>query len=1132
MTGERIPAPAAGTPRWSPSGRVAPAASGTRVVANVVANVVVNVVVNVVALVLGLAAASAARAQEPAASTAAAQEAYASAAALQNRQAWDLAAEEWSGLVAKHPNDPLALKGRYYLGICQVKNDQWEQAAETFRAVVASKADKETVSLARWELGRGSYLAAQARPKPEAFAAAAARLTEFLDAGPDHPQAADARFFLGESLWQAGRRDAAIAAWQAFTKAHPQSPRMPDVLYALGVGQAETGRGGEAAATLGRFAESFPKHPLADDVTLWRADLATAAGKPADGEKLLAEVVDRKGPRAGDALERLATSRWNRKDWPGTAAAFAAFAERFPDSPRAGRAALSAGIAWAEAGKPAEARTWLSKAAAGRGPESGDAAHRLALLELAGKHPEQAAAMAGRALEKLAARPSTDADARRLAAKLSLTRADALWEIRDRRPEAAAAYAAIVKDHPDEPAAKAALSMTALAQLELGNPAEALAAADRFLARYATAKPEASGSAAPSAASDKPAAADPMVADVRAIRAEALLARGDAAAAAVAYSELVAGAGDRPQDLPRWRLRQGAALAKAAQWRKAHETLAAAAAGLEGEAAAEAFLLDGSTLLELREPKEAVRVLERIEKTQPGWSRRDEALALLARAKRDAGDKAGGLAIAEQLVAGASSSSSDLAWYRLGQARQDAGRFADAIKAFAKARELSPRGPRAAPSLLATGWCHEAEGRLDDAVGAWTTLIDGFPSAPAARTALLARADARQRAGDFRGGLADARGLLAGKPPAGKDEAADALLVEGLCLAGLEDWPAAIASLQKRLGEHPDAPRTDRTLFELGAAESLAGRPADAKKTFAELVRRFPTSAHAGDASFELGEAAWNAGDFTAAAEHYGRAIKAAEAKPPDAALAEQARHKLAWTFVSRGDHAGAAKAFAAQLAAHPQGPLAADAEAMRGESLFRAGDVPGAAAALRRALADPKRLPSPAIRGVAAVRAAECAAAQGDWNESLAQVERFLAAEPSAEQAPQARYAAAWARQNLGRLDEALAGYRGLADAARTDLAARARLMEGEVLFEKGEHREAIKAFFKAAYGFGEKQAPAAFHPWQAQATFEAARCFEVLEQPDKARALYAELVERYPDAQQTPAARRRLEALGGPGK
>ena len=77
------------------------------------------------------------------------------------------------------------------------------------------------------------------------------------------------------------------------------------------------------------------------------------------------------------------------------------------------------------------------------------------------------------------------------------------------------------------------------------------------------------------------------------------------------------------------------------------------------------------------------------------------------------------------------------------------------------------------------------------------------------------------------------------------------------------------------------------------------------------------------------------------------------------------------------------------------------------------------------------------------------------------------------------------------------------------------------------------IKAFFKVAYGFGEKAAPAAFHPWQAQATFEAARCFEVLQQPDQARKLYAELVARYPDSQQTPVARKRLEALGpGGGK
>jgi TolA-binding protein len=164
----------------------------------------------------------------------------------------------------------------------------------------------------------------------------------------------------------------------------------------------------------------------------------------------------------------------------------------------------------------------------------------------------------------------------------------------------------------------------------------------------------------------------------------------------------------------------------------------------------------------------------------------------------------------------------------------------------------------------------------------------------------------------------------------------------------------------------------------------------------------------------------------------------------------------------------------------------------------------------------------------VAFLRAAEAAARTDQWASSLELAERMIAAAPQSPRLPQARYAAAWALQNLGRLDEAAAGYRAVADAERTETAARARLMEGEVLFEQGRHKEAVKAFFKVAYGYGERAAPPAFHPWQAQATFEAARCFEVLGKPDQARGLYAELADRYPDSEQTPAARKRLEALG----
>jgi TolA-binding protein len=1068
------------------------------------------------------------RADDAGGSSDAARAAYAAAAALQNREAWDLAAEEWQALLKNHPDDPLAAKSRYYLGICLLKSDQPEKAAAAFRQVVDGKADAATASLARWELARGAFQAAQAKPSPEAFAAAARTLSDFLDKSPQQPQTPDALFYLGESLWQSGKRPEAIAIWQRFVREHDKSTRLPEVLYALGVGQAEAGARDEAAATLKRFADAFPTHALAADVALWRADLAAAGTNPADMEKILAAVIDGQGTRAADALERLATARWNRKDWPGAAQAFSRFAERFPDSPRATRAGLSAGIAFAEAKNQEQARTWLGKVAEKDGLDAAEAAHRLALLEIDAKQPARAAQVAQEALAKLAAAGAQPGgDVRRMMARLALDRADALWEIPDGKgkAEAATTYAGIAKDFPDEPAAKTAGSMAALALLEVGKPEEAMAAAERFLTAYAA-----------------QAKTDATVTDVKAIRAEALLAKGNATDAAAAYRELIAAAPSTadPARLARWRLRQGGALVTAKQWQAAHDVLAAAAGTLAGEQAAEASLLDATALVELKKPAEAATVLQAIDRGQPRWPRREEALLLLVRAQREAGDKAGALASAERLVGEfPSGRNADVSWYRLGQGLQDAGRHDEAIKAFGRSRELKPKGPRAAWCLLSSGWCHEAKGRLDAAVQTWTELLDAYPESTAAVPALLARADVRQRTSDFQGGLADARAVL-GRKAAGKpvdaDAVPEAMLLEGLCLSGLKQHAEAAAAFQKLLDLQPTGSAADRAMFEMGAAQSLAGRRDDAAKTFTAFVKRFPQSAYAADAWFELGEQEWNAGRAGEAAAAYRAAIDRSSAAQgagkPNATLLEQARHKLAWTFVSRGDHAAAAQAFAEQLKEHPDGPLAADAQAMRGESLFRTGNLAEAATAFRAALADPKRLPSADLRGLACVRGAEALAAQEQWAESLAIAERLITAEPDSPQAPQARYAAAWARQNLGRLDEALAGYRGLADAGRTEIAARARLMEGEVLFEQEQHKEAIRAFFKVAYGFGEKHAPASFHPWQAQATFEAARCFEVLEQPDKARGLYAELVDRYPDSPQTPAARKRLESLGGPGK
>jgi len=993
-------------------------------------------------------------AAESAASSPAARTAYASAAALQNREAWELAAEEWATLVKAHPQDPLALKGRYYLAICLIKTDRWPDAERTLREVIKSAADDETLSRARLELGRGLFRAAQAKPSPAAFAAAADALGEFLaKAAPsgtpaDQQQAAEAAYLAGESLWQAGKKPEAIAAWQAFARERPKSVHHPDVLYALGVGLAESGQREEAARVLEQFAKQHARHALAADVTLWRADIATALGKPADAEALVAPLAA--GPRAGEALERLAAARLAQKKWAAAGESYALLAGATADAARdvppdqRARAAELAGRAFAEAGRTDDARTWFTTAMAAGGPAGVDAASRLAALELDAGRPQAAFDVASAALA--GASKVKDVPAPTLAG-LELARADALWAL-EKPAEAAAAYAKVRQAHPQ--------------------------ADERFA----------------------------------------------------------------------WQFREGAAFVAAGRWKEAHEALSAAAAKLTGEPQAEALLLDATALLELGQPAPAVTALARITREFPQWSRRPEALLLAVRAAEQSGDTAAALAAAEGLVKEFPDGPNAAAvWYRLGQLRQAAGRHDDAIEAYKRsaakgesgagtrdAATAKADGERVARALLAAGWCHEAAGRLDQAIVLWTRLIDRAPDEPASLSARLARADARLRGGDCAGGLADTEKLLADAPrlaAVDPQAVAEARFLKGLCLAGLGRHLDAAGELRGLLEAAPDFAAADRALFEAGQALLAADKSSEAAAVFEQLVKRFPQGEFAADAWLELGELRWADSDWAKAAAAYGQAIKAADGKPALAAVVEQARHKLGWTHVMRQDHAAAAAAFRDQLAAAADGPLAADAAALLGDALVSEGRSEEAAAAFKKALGDPGRLSSDGIRALAYVRAAECAAAREQWQESLALAERFLTAAPASPRAAEARYAAAWARQNLGRLDEALAGYRQLADAGRTELAARARLMEGEVLFEQGDHKEAIKAFFKTAYGFGELGAPASFHPWQAQATFEAARCFEVLGQAEQARKLYAELVERYPGCEHVPAARRRLEAL-----
>jgi TolA-binding protein len=142
--------------------------------------------------------------------------------------------------------------------------------------------------------------------------------------------------------------------------------------------------------------------------------------------------------------------------------------------------------------------------------------------------------------------------------------------------------------------------------------------------------------------------------------------------------------------------------------------------------------------------------------------------------------------------------------------------------------------------------------------------------------------------------------------------------------------------------------------------------------------------------------------------------------------------------------------------------------------------------------------------------------------------LDKALAAYPDSAYAPELRYESGWAQQNLGHTDDARARYEQVVAQTDREVSARARFMTGEILFEKRQYKEAIRNFFKVAYGYGYPHSPEAVRVWQADASYEAGRCFEVLRMIDQAKKSYQEVVEQYPSSDKAALAKTRLEALG----
>ena len=492
-----------------------------------------------------------------------------------------------------------------------------------------------------------------------------------------------------------------------------------------------------------------------------------------------------------------------------------------------------------------------------------------------------------------------------------------------------------------------------------------------------------------------------------------------------------------------------------------------------------------------------------------------------------------------------------------GAAEQELGRFGDAVQTFEKFVAEFPQHPltadarqRRGDALLALAEEQLAASQSPAAAKTLNQLLDEYPESALVPRALLdlartqfaqsdtqaaeasldqclrrctehavavearlLRGQLRHARGDFAGGLADVAEL-----PADDARRSAALHIRGLCELGLNRPADAANTLATIVENDPHFPRLDCVLYDLAWAYQESSQPAEATATYARLVESFPHSALAPECCFRVGESQYAAGSFAAAADNF----RVAERTATDAALREQATHKLAWCRFHERALEEAQATFERQVAEEPNGPLAADARVMAAECLFERRRFAEAFARFTAVLDD--RTAGESLRATATVHATQAAAELHQWSRCLELADRALAEFPDSKLKMESHCDRGAALYELGRLDEAQRELTAVAAANPGLLQLRAEFVLGQIHVARKQDDDAVRMFFKVAYGHGGRTSPEPYRHWQAEAIYAAARVLEDTNRTDAARKLFQEIVDQYPSSERASLARQSL--------
>lgn len=1004
---------------------------------------------------------------------------YRAGIGLLNKGLDEAAAAELRGCLKDRPDGPDATNARYALGVCLWKLRRPAEAARELDAVVAVKGF-EFAADARLLRARCAEAAGDDRAVIDVLAALAADHPAFDKLDQATLALAEARYRLGD--FKACRDALAADAW-------PKSPSRPRMLLFLAMAESALGETAKAAEHAAAALAAAPAGELAPNAALLEAQCRRRLGHST----------------AAAAYEKAAGLA---KDAPGAQAL---------------RAEALLGLAQLARAAGDLAKAERTLADAGAAAPTGELADRLALergkLLVDQNKPQDAAKVLGPIAGSPAAKPT------RLAAEATL------WLARAQLAQGEAAQAVRTLEEGARRFAKTELAPDLLFDLpgalaKAGDEAGALAAWDRWLARYPkhALRPDAQAARAwrlhrlgkfddcreACAAFLAADAKHPAAEGLRLLAAENEFAAGRFGPALAAYDDLTAHQPAGPH-ARRAALRRGLCLKALGKPDEAAKALDAGLAlpGADADLDRAALLALGEIALARSDWSEAARRFGPVADDKAAGDAGLDAALRLAICLARQGRAADALPLLDRTLAADPGAPRALhAWFEKGQALLALDRrpeAAAALKQVIAAEKALPQKTLTTPALRALAGLAARDGRPAEAAALYADLAAAGGSAQDrldAGASLLAAGD-YTRAEKTLAGLVKEDGTVG---PAARVHLGIAINRQGRAAEALPLLDGAGLSAA-------DADLRAAAAYERSLALRSLKKPAEA----ADACRAVLALPDAGGrlepyAALDLAELDRAAGKHAESLTHAERAFAAATrlgGKPllPRAAYLRAAA-QLA--LAKPADAAATLKGFAAAYAGSDLIPAAA---LLRGEALLAADDAAGAAAEFD--LASDAKNPAD-VRAPALLRLGEAHAQARRWKESDAAYSAFLEAFPASDQWFRARFGQGWARENLGRHEDAIAAYRLVASRHKGATAARAQFQVGECCYAMKKLDQAVAEYAKTDVLF-------AVPEWSAAALYEAGRCLDELNKPDDAKRQFDDLIKRFPDTSWAKLAKER---------